>query len=317
MRRTHLSLPQGIALVLTLVSGPCTNCGAEDSSGPPPDTSGESLVIVSGDDQTVGPGGAITLAARASHAGGTPTPGASINWTAESGTVSPRYSVTDANGIGTTVWTLPSGLGSYRVFALYHNEVQFRGSVAGCLDPYVIGDDFSTDVAGRWTSSGPGAGPVVGPPTIWSATYLAGSGNPGGYWRFQHVAHPPMGLTVYHRFDVDYDPALPGNEIDHINYTEDQIYLAPYSGSDVRWSLFLEQGGTRFAPSSGVRLFGNAAWAKGLQTNLTPAQFPGANLGPGGGKIRFGIMRETLVSAGGPDTTNHGIDNFRVEVCRK
>lgn len=315
MRRIHRPSLQGIAVSFTLIAGPCGNCPDNSNGTVSPDPSSETLLIVSGDHQTVGSSGTITLSARVEN-NGLAVPGVSISWTAESGSVSPTTSVTDANGIGTTVWTLPAGPGSYRVFALYRNEVTFHGSVAGCFNPFVISDDFSTDVAGRWTTTGPPATPIAGlAPNTFSTTYITGNGHPGGYWQFQHVSPDGIGMTVYHRYDVDYDPRLSGNAIDHINYSEDQISLPPHGLEDLRWGFFLEQGGVRYAPARSR--FGNTAWATGLQSGLTAAQFAGADLGPTGGPIRFGFYRESLAGTPGPFTRNHAVDNFRVEICRQ
>ena len=50
--------------------------------------------------------------------------------------------------------------------------------------------------------------------------------------------------------------------------------------------------------------------------NLTAADFPGVNFSSTGGPITFGYFRSNTNTGGGAVTLTHGIDNWKVEICR-
>ncbi len=92
------------------------------------------LVKISGDGQTA-PGGfevAEDLVVRLEDVNGNGIGGRAITWVvpAGSGSVDPANTTTNANGLATTRWTLPSGVGSYGVSAVFSGlpAVPFTGT---------------------------------------------------------------------------------------------------------------------------------------------------------------------------------------------
>lgn len=95
-------LSSGLGVIFTGTATPGAPAGIEKASG---DVNG-----------TVGR--PVTLAARVRDIGGNPVPGVTVTWATNSGgSVQPASSVTDAQGIARTEWTLPTTTGSYTATA--------------------------------------------------------------------------------------------------------------------------------------------------------------------------------------------------------
>jgi len=77
------------------------------------------LERVSGDGQTVPPGGSLErpLVARLTDADGRPVRRVDVRWTATSGEVTPNVSATDANGEARAVWRLGTEAGAQHATA--------------------------------------------------------------------------------------------------------------------------------------------------------------------------------------------------------
>jgi hypothetical protein len=182
-----------------------------------------------------------------------------------------------------------------------------------CTNAVVIQDDFSTD-AGWTTSLTANNGNVTQ-----AVAVQAAGGTPGGYRRMQHIFTGASLMAVFHAYGaVTYNPATQG-AIDHINYSEDQIVIdPPFVGAAVGTGFTLTQGGIRYSivmnPPGGA--FTNLAWQKSSRVDLKAADFPGINFSAAGGPITFGYFRSNSNDGGSAITVTHGIDNFRVEVCR-
>ena len=182
-----------------------------------------------------------------------------------------------------------------------------------CSNPVVIQDQFDSDAG--WTATATTSG---GSPTQ-SVTFQAAGGNPGGYRQMQHVFAGASAIAVYHSYGTTtYNPGTQG-AIDHINYTEDQIELNPPSpGAAVGTGFSMVQGGTRYniilRPPAGA--FTNTTWETTSRVNLSAADFSGVNFSATGGPITFGYFRSNTNTGGGAATMTHGIDNWKVEICR-
>ncbi len=190
--------------------------------------------------------------------------------------------------------------------------VRFDVVAAACTNPLTIQDQFDSDAG--WTATATTSG---GSPTQ-SVSFQAAGGNPGGYRQMQHVFTGASAIAVYHYYGTTtYDPSAQG-AIDHINYYEDQIELnPPFAGAAVGTGFSLTQGGTRYnvilRPPSGA--FTNTAWESTSRLNLTAADFPGADFSATGGPITFGYFRSNTTGSSSL-TVTHGIDNWKVEICR-
>jgi len=62
--------------------------------------------------------------------------------------------------------------------------------------------------------------------------------------------------------------------------------------------------------------FTNTTWETTAALDLTAADFPGVDFSAAGGPITFGFFRSNTNSGGGALTLTHGVDNFKVEICR-
>jgi Divergent InlB B-repeat domain len=182
-----------------------------------------------------------------------------------------------------------------------------------CTNAVVIQDDFSSD-AGWTTSLTANNGNVTQ-----AVAVQASGGIPGGYRRMQHIFTGASLMAVFHAYGaVTYNPSTQG-VIDHINYSEDQIVIdPPFVGAAVGTGFTMTQGGIRYSivmnPPGAA--FTNLAWQKSSRVDLTAADFPGIDFSAAGGPITFGYFRSNSNDGGGAITVTHGIDNFRVEVCR-
>ena len=185
---------------------------------------------------------------------------------------------------------------------------------AACNNPVIIQDQFTADAG--WTTTANTSGATVPTQTV---AYQAAGGNLAGYRKMEHIFTGLGAITVYHDYGATtYNPGVQG-AIDHINYTEDQIELAPpYVGAAIGTGFTLTQAGTRYNtslwPPGGT--FTNTAWQTASLTGLTAASFaPGLNFATGG-PITFGYIRSNSNTGGAATTLTHGIDNWKVEICR-
>lgn len=201
-----------------------------------------------------------------------------------------------------------------------HEVAQCEGAfgpvvTAGCSNPVVIEDDFEVDAG--WTylvsSSTPGPDSTL---TVVVARQATG-GSPGGYRQMQHVFNSGGSLSVYHAFEAAYDPSTQGT-IDHINYYEDQILLdPPFVGAFIEPGFTMRQAGvlTTFVVRPPTGRFSNTVWERTPVLALTASSVaPGVDFT--GGPITFGYARFSTNTGLDRYTITHGIDNFRVEICR-
>jgi len=195
----------------------------------------------------------------------------------------------------------------------FNVTASFAPPLAACNNPVIIQDQFAADAG--WTTTvtvGSGA------PTQ-TVAFQASGGNPGGYRQMQHIFPGAGVISVYHDFGaVTYNPGTQG-AIDHINYYEDQIELAPpFAGAAIGTGFTLTQGGGRYStilhPPTGA--FTNTSWATASLTGLTAASFSAGLNFATGGPITFGYFRSNTNNGGSAITLNHGIDNWKVEICR-
>jgi hypothetical protein len=163
------------------------------------------------------------------------------------------------------------------------------------------------------------------------ATHATGwepaGGNGGGFRRMTHVQPASAALTsvrVYHLFSPPapaprgYLPASDG-PIHHIEYSEDRRMLDnPPAGT--RGHFYVEQRGFRYFVDVGT--YSNAAWET-FQGSYTADQFTVPAGAPpldftSADSIRFGYIRgnSSGPSGGAGSTINHGIDNWKVRICR-
>ncbi len=188
-----------------------------------------------------------------------------------------------------------------------------RDAPLSCNNPVVIQDQFTADAG--WTTT-----VVVGSGTPAQAVaFQASGGNPGGYRQMQHLFTGTGSITVYHDYGTTtYDPVSQG-AIDHINYYEDEIQInPPFAGAAVAAGFTVKQGAGRYSiilrPPAGA--FTNTVWETTSLMDLTAASFSaGLNFSSTGGPLTFGYFRGNTNNAGAL-TVTHGIDNWKVEICR-
>lgn len=194
---------------------------------------------------------------------------------------------------------------------IFDCEAEFAPDVtAGCNNPVIIQDDFGAD-AGWLASATVSNANVTG-----TVDRQATGGNPDGYRRMQHLFTGSAAISYFHTFATTYDPSTQG-AIDHVNYYEDQILVAPpFAGAAVGTAFTMTQGGNRTAlvlrPPGGA--FTTTTWERTSLLDITAASVPGVDFA--GGPITFGYLRSNTNSGTGSYTITHGIDNFRVEICR-
>jgi hypothetical protein len=174
-----------------------------------------------------------------------------------------------------------------------------------------IQDQFGAD--GGWSETATTSGNT---PTQ-SVSFQVDGGNPDGYRQMKHFFAGAGTISVYHYYQTTtYNPSMQG-AIDYINYSEDQKELNPlFLGAAVGTGFSMMQGGTRYniilrSPSGA---FTNTAWET-TSAVLRASDFSGVNFTATGGPITFGYFRSNS-SGGGTNTVTHGIDNWKVEVCR-
>ena len=217
---------------------------------------------------------------------------------------------TGCNSVSGTTCTLtfgPSGDTTFNVTAAFT-----AATPAACNNPVVIEDRFNLD-AGWTTTAVPNnanSSSVV--------AFQATGGNAGGYRQMQHLFTGAGSITVYHNYvAMTYDPSTQG-AIDLFNYSEDEIELnPPFVGAAVGAGISFTQGGipnlVLLRPPAGA--FTNTVWETTTRMDLDKSDFPGLNFTSTGGPITFGYYRANTNNAGAL-TVTHGIDNWKVEICR-
>jgi hypothetical protein len=129
-----------------------------------------------------------------------------------------------------------------------------------------------------------------------------------------HVFPGAGTIQVDHVFPTPYVPSMSG-AIDHIDYSEDRIqFNQPFPGAAIGGYFFLRQSGVRRIVTLTGGTFTGTAWETATLSGLRASNFSGADFSAQGAPIEFGFVRWN--STGGILTTTHGIDNWRVTICR-
>ncbi|MBL0170123.1 MAG: Ig-like domain-containing protein [Gemmatimonadaceae bacterium] len=277
-----------------------------------------SITVTSSSPTLIGVGGTVLLTALVKDGQGNTLTGRGVTWQS----LSPA--IADVDNTGKVTGKAVGGPVTIRASTLENPPISGDAtvSVEACPRGFVLSDDFATDLGAGWTTA-----VVVDNPTgsnhTQTVAFQPTGGSTAGYRRMEHSLIGQGTMWVYHRREVEYDPSVVGNAIAAINYSEDQIsFPSPTLVRSIGWGLFLEQGGNRYTKSVGTAAFNGNTWGVGSILNITAAAFsggPGApplNFGPTGGKIKFGYYRANT-STSGSYTSSHGIDNWRVEVCRQ
>ena len=195
----------------------------------------------------------------------------------------------------------------------YECTATFDLVAVACTNRLVIEDPFTTDAGWTTTVSTTTANVTQ------AVSAQATGGNPGGFRQMQHIFTGLGAIAVFHTYGaVTYDPRTQG-AIDHLNYFEDQIVLNPPApGAAVGTGFSVTQGGTRYSVvlRPPTNAFTNTTWETTAALDLTAADFPGVDFSAAGGPITFGFFRSNTNSGGGALTLTHGVDNFKVEICR-
>jgi len=174
-------------------------------------------------------------------------------------------------------------------------------------------------------------------PDLWTATVtnstngseataeLATGGNPGSFRSMIHRLpgtsngeNNPTQISVVHMFTGGgWDPATEG-ALSHIDYSEDQIELAPpFEGAAIGARFVIQQDGIAYLASINENnAYRNTDWQTTRVDGLTPGHFspaPGPDFSATGGALTFGFMRSNTSRSSGGIITTHGIDNWTVE----
>ncbi len=182
-----------------------------------------------------------------------------------------------------------------------------------CSNPVVIQDQFDSDAG--WTATATTSG---GSPTQ-SVTFQAAGGNPGGYRQMQHVFAGASAIAVYHSYGTTtYNPSTQG-AIDHINYFEDQIELnPPFAGCCRRHRVQHDAGRNpvqHHPPAAVGRVhehrMGDDVAAEPDRRGLLRCRLLGD-----GWPSHVRLLPEQHHQRAAAATITHGIDNWRVEICR-
>jgi len=183
-----------------------------------------------------------------------------------------------------------------------------------CFDPFVLTETFEV---------GDSFSAVAVPRNRATDTVMIepDGGFPGGYRRMEHILPGVTGgssVTVFHLFDEVYDPA--DGAISHFNYSEDQIQFdPPFPTAAIGAGLFVVQNGTRYTfPLNPGGAFTSPTWERVRIDDLDPESFAtGLDFSANGAPIQFGFYRSNTHNESAEGiTATHGIDNWRVEICR-
>jgi hypothetical protein len=181
-----------------------------------------------------------------------------------------------------------------------------------CVRAFEEKDDLTFD--GRWRRAAVTDGPGIGETSSW----LQSGGNPGGYQRMTHeftatTAPAFVSIFVYHVFE-GFQPA-PG-PIDHITYREDRIKLAPLTATSAvgGGALIVQNGVNHVAPLTGGTFANSSSWET-VDVTLRASDFtPVPDFSASAAPMAFGYYRSN--SNRFPLVVEHGIDNWRIQICR-
>jgi len=183
-----------------------------------------------------------------------------------------------------------------------------------CFDPVILTETFELGDSFDATAE-----PMNGASD--TAVLEQAGGNPRGYLRMEHVLPGVPGgsaITVFHLFDQEYDPA--NGAITHFNYSEDRIQFdPPFPSAMIGGGLFVVQNGIRYTfPLTPGGSFASQSWERARIDDLGPESFTdGLDFSENGAPIQFGFYRSNSHGESSEAiTTTHGIDNWRVEICR-
>ena len=77
------------------------------------------------------------------------------------------------------------------------------------------------------------------------------------------------------------------------------------------------QGGTRFTSATTTKgVFTSTAWETATRDDITAQAAGNANFSAAGAPLQFGYYRSNMNNGAAAQVTTHGIDNWRVEICR-
>jgi hypothetical protein len=184
--------------------------------------------------------------------------------------------------------------------------------VGFCDVPHVrLDDDFTFD--GRWAKSVGTTAPGIRE----TDETLRSGGNPDGYRRMTHeftmTTSPAfVDIFVHHIYIGRGEVAGP---IDLIRYREDRIKLAPLTTTSAvgGGAVILQNGVYHVAPLTAGQ-FSNTSWER-VEVTLRETDFtPQPDFSANAPMMRFGYRRSN--SNRFPLVIEHGIDNWRVEICR-
>jgi hypothetical protein len=275
----------------------------------------EFLNVVSGDSQAGAPGEtlAIPLTVRGLDWCNRATVNRTVIWTPHQGSVPSSETRTDADGYASTRWTLvDDGSGVNRLQAeLLDGHGQTQGRTvrfvatlqrAPC-DTATLSDPFDFD--GRWTTTSEAA-----PGFREFTDFRASGGLPDGYRHMTHVLTGRGLIAVSHMYALTYEPRTQG-AIRRIRYSEDRKQFdPPFAGAAVGTGFVVEQAGRRVLRD--LPELREPTWHH-FQVDMVASDLPAIDLSASGGPIRFGYYRANSDSTA---TVQHGIDNWRVELCR-
>jgi PKD domain-containing protein len=150
-----------------------------------------------------------------------------------------------------------------------------------------------------------------------AASWQEAGGNPGGFLSMTHeftaTTSPTfVSIFVHHLYQFGGPEAGP---IDRIRYSEDRIKLAPSSTAAAvgAGAVILQNGVYHRAPLTGGQ-FANTGWER-AQATLRASDFtPVPDFSRDAPRMSFGFYRSN--SNRFPLLIQHGIDNWRVEICR-
>lgn len=319
---TRLALAVLPLAVLLMAMDSFDSCGDDPSPG----IQG-TLDKVSGDAQTAGAGSPLPsqlwVKFGSTHPNSErPLGEVEIAWTVISGggSITPATGTTDRNGYASAEWTMgPAGPQSATATVVGSRPVlsasffaTATGSTGGtCGNPRTYADDFSTEKTWLVTTAGDGS-------VTQSVLREPAAGNPGGFRRMTHAftaATPDfVTIAVNHLYveDGGYEPVEMG-AVHHLRYHEDRIKVLPSGDARVGGAVLVRQGGIDHIAQLTGGVFGNEAWG-GVTVDLTANDFaPPLNFASG--NMEFGYQRSN--SARFPIEVVHGIDNWRMDVCRQ
>ncbi len=304
--------------------------GTFDSCSDDPSPGIQGTLTIEGGNAQSGPIGTLLGAVLAVRFGGASETSSGalgdvqIDWevTAGGGTLDNATTYTTVDGYSQVHWTLGPTPGAQTVTAtvpgsdpllrVTFNAFATGGPTSACTNPMVFQDDFSEERS--WVATAVTNDSAIASAT---ATYETAGGNPGGYRRMVHHFGAPSTafttLAVYHIYIEDgyYTPVEQG-AIDHLRYTEDRIKFAPTGPAEVGTGVVVTRNDVNHVALLTGGAFGTETWGQ-VSVDLTGSDFsPPLDLSSG--NFQFGYLRSNSSQAA--LDVIHGIDNWKMEVCR-